>query len=40
MINMEPTVQNTGGSPAVEGELTAIPILALEEQNNRNGSEG
>ena len=38
---MEPTVQNTGGSPAVEGELTAIPIiLAWEEQNNRNGSEG
>ena len=36
---MEPTVQNTGGSPAVEGELTVIPILALEEQNNRNGSE-
>jgi len=39
-MNMEPTVQNTGGSPAVEGELTVIPILALEEQNNRNGSEG
>ena len=30
---MEPTVQNTGGSPAVEGELTAIPILASTSPN-------